>query len=133
MKQALQALEIAPNPQVRLDIMLDKKKITIREGHRDYHIGPLVLFSHIFPWAVKTTITYVRLTTVAQVTEDEFWEDGYQSRKEMLTDLRKFYPNLTMKSPVTVIRWGELDEGYYTNIDHLYEFAEQNGLDMSYE
>ncbi len=132
MKAPLQAIEIAPDPQIRLDIILGKKKITIREGHRDYREGPVMLCTHIFPWAVKTTITSVRHTTVAEVTEDEFWADGYGTRMEMLKDLKKFYPSLSMKSAVTVICWGDIQEGFYTDIDNIYAFAKENNLDTSY-
>lgn len=131
MKQALQAIEIAADPQIRFDVILGKKKITIREGHRDYHTGPVMLCSHIFPWAAKATITGVRHTTIAEVTEDEYWADGYRNRREMLNDLRKYYPELMMKSPVTVICWDNI-EGYYRDIDNVYKFAEDNGLDVSY-
>lgn len=132
MRQALQAIKIAPDPKVRLDIMLGKKKVTIREGHRDYHVGPVVLCCHIFPWAVMATIMEVRHTTLSEVTNLELWADGYGDHKEMLRDLKKFYPGLTMKSPVTVISWDKL-EGFYTDIDNVHAYAEENGLDMSYE
>jgi len=131
MKQALQAIEIAANPKIRFDVILGNKKITIREGHRDYHPGPVVLFSHIFPWAMKATITSVRHTTVGEVTEEEFWADSYENRVEMLADLRQFYPELTMKSPVTVICWEISNEGFYKDIDNVYAFAEENGLDTT--
>jgi hypothetical protein len=35
MKRALQAILIAPDPVVRLNIMLGEKNITIREGQMD--------------------------------------------------------------------------------------------------
>jgi hypothetical protein len=132
MRQALQAILIAPDPKVRLDIMLGKKKLTIREGHRDYKVGPVVICCHIYPWAVMATITSVRLTTLSEVTMEEYEADGYANHKEMLRDLRKIYPGLTMKSEVTVICWDNL-EGYFTDIDNVQEYADSNGLDMSFE
>ena len=132
MKRALQAILIAPDPAVRLNIMLGKKKITIREGHRDYTTGPVMICCHLVPWAIMATITNVRLTTVTEVTDEELWADGYDNHKGMLRDLKKYYPNITMESPVTVISWDNL-EGYFTDIDNVFAYAEENNLDMSYE
>jgi hypothetical protein len=108
MKQALQAILIAPDSVVRLAIMLGEKKVTIREGHRDYHVGPVMICCHLVPWAIMATITSVRFTQVNEVTEKEMRADGYSNHKEMLNDLRKYYPDLTMSSPVTVISWGNV-------------------------
>lgn len=107
---ALQAILFAPDPLERLKITLGEKKMTILEGHRDYHEGPVVLFSHIFPWAVMATITSVRHTTLSEVTEEEIKAYGCAGRTDLLRDLRKHYPCLTTKSSVTVISWGDVVE-----------------------
>ena len=132
MKRALQAILIAPDPSVRLNIMLGKKNITIREGHRDYTVGPVMICCHLVPWAVMATITDVRHTTLSEVTAEELWADGYESHVRMLEDLKRFYPNIAMDSPVTVVCWDKL-EGFYTDVDNVHEYAEENGLDMSFE
>ena len=71
MKRALQAILIAPDSKVRLAIMLGEKKVTIREGHRDYTVGPVMVCCHLVPWAIMATITSVRHTEVIEVTEEE--------------------------------------------------------------
>ncbi len=130
MKQALQAILIAPNPAVRLAIMLGKKKITIREGHRDYKTGPVMICCHVEPWAVLTTIVDVRYTTLAEITQEELEADGYTDHENMLNDLKShYYSNLTMDSPMTVIRWGDLDEkSYFADIAKVETYAKDNHL-----
>lgn len=132
MKQALQAILIAPDPAVRLAIMLGKKKITIREGHRDYKIGPVMICCHIVPWAIMSSIVYVKHTTLSHVLNEELRSDGYKDHNDMLCGLQKFYPNIKMNSPVTVLKWDKL-EGFYTDIDNVYTYAEENGLSMDGE
>jgi hypothetical protein len=128
MKPALQAILISPDSLVRLAIMLGKKKITIREGHRDYHEGPVMICCHIDPWAVMATITSVRHTTLAEVTREEYTADGYSSQVQMLEDLRQYYPNMTMESDVTVISWDKVT-GALTELDHIKFYAEINGIE----
>lgn len=135
MKQALQALLIAPDPLMRLSIMLGKKKLTIREGHRDYREGPVIICCHVAPWAVMTKITSVRLTTVAELTPDELLADGYtKGHQQALADLRRYYPNLTMTSPVTVIEWGEIDpNSFYADMNNVAFYAEVNGVEKEFK
>jgi hypothetical protein len=130
MKPALQAILIAPDPAARLEIMLGRKKITVREGHRDYHTGPVMICCHIAPWTVMTTITEVKLTTLAEITQEELEADGYTDHDNMLDDLKShYYPNLTMDSPMTVIKWGDLDpNSFYAKMGNIDFYAEVYGL-----
>jgi hypothetical protein len=106
MKQPLYALLIAPIPEMRQAILNGVKKITIREGHRDYRIDcPVMLCCHLEPWAVMADVVDVRHTTLEEISEEEYVADGFQSSEEMLSGMKRFYPNLSMNSPVTVIRW----------------------------
>jgi hypothetical protein len=131
MKQALQAILISPNLQVRLDIMLGRKRITIREGHRDYKVGPVIICCHIDPWIVLTKITDVRLTTLSEVTQEELEDDGYTDHRSMLEDLKKYYPEISPDSPVTVIVWGNLDpSSFYAERHHIEFYAKLCGLKM---
>jgi hypothetical protein len=127
MKPALQAILFAPDHMDRLAIMRGKKQITIREGHRDYHLGQVMLCCHWEIWAVMATITNVRHTTCAEVTEEEYLADGYSSREQMLDDLRRIYPNLKMDSEVTVISWDNL-EGTLAKEEYIAEYAELHGI-----
>jgi len=104
MKRALQAMLIAGEEQKEA-VLLDNKTITIREGHRDYTPGPVMIGCHILDWAVLREIVSVRHANVSSVTVQEFTDDGFKSYNDMLESLRRFYPDLQFDSPVTVIRW----------------------------
>lgn len=106
LKPPLYALLIAPDRKMRSDIIQKVKKITIREGHRDYKAGhPVMLCCPIEPWAVMADIVSVRHTWLAEVSEDEWRDDGFKSREDLLIGLKKYYPDLNLNSPITVIRW----------------------------
>lgn len=105
MKRPLVALLIAPVGQP--DVDAEKKKITIREGWRDYEEGDtLMLCCHITRWASRMAkITLVRRTVLSDVTRSEYEDDGFALRETLVAGLKEFYPDLTPQSPVTVIRW----------------------------
>jgi hypothetical protein len=127
MKPALQALLISDDVRVRLKIMLGLKKITIREGHRDYRESPVMICEEKDPWVVKATITKVRHTTLSEVTKDEWEADDYANQPQMLGDLTKYYPEITMESEVTVIYWDKV-EGALTNSEKIMAYAKANGI-----
>src|SRR3989344_3829301 len=105
MKQPLYALLIAPDHRMRTSIVYGDKTITIREGHRDYRPGPVMICCHLVPWAVMADITNVRHCTLREVTQEEYESDGFHSKNHLLSGMRGFYPNMTLDSPVTIIRW----------------------------
>lgn len=105
MKQPLTALLIAPDEAMREAVETGRKTITIREGHRDYRTGPVMLACHLVPWAVQADITQVKHGTLREVTREEWEADGFVSQADLLTQMRRFYPKLTLDSEVTVIRW----------------------------
>lgn len=93
-------------------IVRAEKKITIREGHRDYRADtPVVLCCHIASWAVMADITNVRHCLLQEVTEEEWRADGYDSQEHMLESLRSYYSDLTLSSPVTIIQWENVRGG----------------------
>lgn len=104
MKRALRAILIA-GKDAREEVLSERKRITIREGHRDYSKGPVILCCHLLNWAKMRKIESVRHTTLREVTIDEYKDDGYDTKSEMLEDLSKFYPDINWDSEVTVIRW----------------------------
>lgn len=104
-KPALQALLIAPDDQMRANILSGVKKISIREGHRDYKTGPMMICCHIEPWAVQVDVTEVFHRTLDEVSFIEWEADGFTSQQDLLDGLRSYYPNITLDSPVTVIYW----------------------------
>ncbi len=125
MKQPLYALLVAPGHKTRTEILYGRKTVSIREGHRDYKAGnPVMLCCHIEPWAVMADITQVSHCTLSEVTEEECRDDGAANKKELLADLKRFYPNITMDSPVTVIRWANV-RGWLKDNDVEYRLQPQ--------
>lgn len=106
LKPPLYALLIAPDVFMRQAIVTGQKDGTIREGHRDYKPGTtLMLCCHLEPWAVMADVTQVRHATLRELADGELNSSGFSTRDEALAGLRTFYPNMTLDSPVTVIRW----------------------------
>ena len=104
-RKPLYALLVSPDQNMRDNIVSGKKKITIREGYRDYKSGPVMLCCHLDPWVVMADITSVKYCNVSEVTTEELKADGFTSKRNLLEGLRNFYPSLNWDSPVTVIRW----------------------------
>jgi len=104
MKRALQAILIA-GEAMKEDVLSGKKKITIREGHRNYTNGPVLIGCHILSWATLRNITLVAYKTLDEVTNEEYTADGFESKGDMFLGLRRFYPDIDWNSPVTVIEW----------------------------
>ena len=119
MKPPLQALLIAPDEEMREKILRGEKQITIREGHRDYRLGNCLLACPDEPWCVEVNVTNVRHCLIGKISKEEYRADGYESQGRMLRDLRRFYPNIELQTPATVIQWenvrGKLVENYKCN------------------
>ena len=109
MKSPLYALLVAPDSQMRADILTGRKAISIREGHRDYQPGTSVMLCcHIEPWAVMADITSVRHCSAKDVTSEEIADDGFSGFQDFLTQMRRFYPIFNESTLVTIIRWNNL-------------------------
>jgi len=104
MKPVLQAIVIA-GEKMRDDTLSNNKQITIREGHRDYKIGKVLLGCDKLNWACIRNIVSVRHTTLGEVTEQEMFDDGFKNYEELETCLRQWYPTINKQSEATVIRW----------------------------
>ncbi|QQG45120.1 MAG: ASCH domain-containing protein [Candidatus Sungiibacteriota bacterium] len=117
MKHPLQALLIAPIRKMREDVLAGSKQITIRDGHRDYRLGGVMLCCPDKPWCVAADITVVRHTTYGEIVEEEYKADGFLSPQEMIEGMRRFYPYADFDKPATVIRWnnvhGKLVDQYH--------------------
>ena len=104
MHRAMQAILIAGKKQ-RDDVLHNVKRITIREGHRDYSPGSAMLGCHILNWAIIRKIISVEHQLLADVTEQEYKDDGFNTLFELADGLRKYYPDISLNSPVTIVRW----------------------------
>lgn len=125
MKQPFYALFVSPNIKERVDILRGKRKITIREGHRDYRLDLVMICCHLEPWAVMADITDVRHCILGEVTEEEYKADGFNTRDELLNELRRYYPDIDLNSPVTVIRWDNV-RGWL--VDHKMDWRWKTGI-----
>jgi hypothetical protein len=105
LKHPLQAILIAPDDEMRTNILSGKKEITIREGHRDYRNGLAMICCHLEPWAVQVDIETVVHCRLRDLGPNEYRADGFVSREDMLDGMRQYYPHLDWDSPVTVIQW----------------------------
>lgn len=108
MKQPLQALLIAGEAMGRGTI-LGHKTISIREGHRGYRAGePLILCCEKIGWSAMADVTSVRHCALKEVSENELLDDGFPNHAVALETLQRFYPNMSMDSDVTIIRWNNV-------------------------
>lgn len=105
LKPALQALLIAPDAIMRDNIITGRKRISIREGHRDYRPGPMMICCHLEPWAVQVDVTEVFHRKLDEVSFIEWEADGFTSQRDLLDGLRQYYPTIDLDSPITVIYW----------------------------
>ena len=119
MKKVLQGLLIAGTEMME-DVRSGKKRISIREGHRDYNEGGEILIGcHINDWAELATITSVRYTTINGLTNEELHDDGFDSKEHAIEVLSKWYEGINSDSEVTVIRW------------QLYDYAKPDVIRIS--
>lgn len=109
MKRPLQALLIAPDREKRRRILDGTITASIRADYRAFYLGPIMLCCHIEPWCVMAKIQESPNYCVANhLSLEQLQEAGYASLTELLADLRKFYPEINPQSPVTFLRWTEL-------------------------
>lgn len=123
LKPPLPVLLMAPNDEVMLAIIFGEKKITVRNGHYDFREGRAVIIGcHKVGWAVMADVTEVKHCTLDEVTEEEYQADGFKTKKELLEGLRIFFPNINWDSPVTVVKWDNV-QGWL--VEHREEIRKQ--------
>lgn len=82
------------------------KKNTIRAGMRDIHPGPLELKSSSGTHPVIVVdVVEAGHKLAHQVTEQEIAENGFRDLDDMLTGMKRFYPDFGPLSVVTVVSW----------------------------
>ena len=85
------------------------KRVTIRsyrpEAH-DFKKGETVIGEFKDGVDVLLTITADTQTKeLLELKESEAQEDGFENRKDALQGLRRFYPTLTLRSTIAIIRY----------------------------
>jgi len=104
MDRALRGLIMADDDMIQATFD-GRKCITIREGHRDYSPGPVLIADKDLTKAIMKKITNVRHTTIGELTQEELHDDGFTDWRSAVNCLSQWYPNITWRSEVTVIRW----------------------------
>lgn len=113
MKNPLYGLLIADDVQMRFNLITGVKRISMREGHRDFKNGPMLIGDPENSFVVMVDIIKVKHILLSEVSPEEWEADGFVSQEDMLEKLKKFYPNINLDSPVTILFWENV-RGYWT-------------------
>lgn len=118
MRRPIQALFLAADPKEWKSTLRGVKRISLREGHRDYKSGTLVICCPELSLAILVNVIEVKHTTLGEITEEEYKADGFKDKEDLILGMRKFpgYENLSWQSEMTVIRW-ENARGFL--VDHI--------------
>ena len=103
LKPVLQSIEM-DSKWIQL-IESNDKKVTFREGLRDFREGRVILFNLEKSWCISRNITKVDFIKLKDVPEDVIKKDGYVDFNDALLGMRKYYPNITPDSMVTLTYW----------------------------
>jgi len=104
-----QALRIADEIPMAEAVLLGMKIISIREGHIDYRVGEEVFIVCLEQgWCAVADLVCSRHTTLRHVRPIELFADGFADLDQALEALRRFYPDLTLDSEVTVVGWDHI-------------------------
>jgi len=96
--------QIALDPSLAEAVKTRTKTSTIREGIRDYQLGPnrFVLGNGEEIPIIITEVIHKRLR---QVTLDEARQDGFLSLRQLYDCLLGFYRRLTLDDWITIVRF----------------------------
>lgn len=79
------------------------KRATVRAGKREIAKGSLAFEAASGGWGVIVNVTDVRHKKLSQLTEQEAAAEGAESAAHLANALKRFYPNLTPDSDITVV------------------------------
>ncbi len=114
---------IADDPQMRFNLITGVKRISIREGHRDYRLGDVLIGDSENSFVVTATIVEVKHTLLSQVTREEWEADGFVSQEDLLAKMKKYYPKINLDSEVTILFWTNV-RGYWATPEGIESFRE---------
>jgi len=107
-EKPLQALWVA-NIAMLADILADRKRITIRFGYKDYKVDKAVFVVvcdfNVVTVAVVKQLKSVKWKKLCELTKEEIEADGFKDLNDALNGLQRFYPEIGLDSPITVIEW----------------------------
>lgn len=105
-EQAMFALLIRSDDELRQDIVSGKITVAIRKGYRNYRPNhELMLCCHHEPWAVLADIVEISYLYPYAISQYAIEAAGYRTMEEMACKLKECYPDLDKDTPLTVIRW----------------------------
>lgn len=103
LKRVLQSIEV--DPEWHENIKDNLKKITIREGLRDYVMGRVMLCCEPTSWCISKNISSIIHEKLSDVSDSTAREEGFIDCKSIKNKLSEYYPNISDDSWVTIIRW----------------------------
>lgn len=105
------------SPEHRVGILGEEleggdKKITIRDRKRpQFEVGDKIhIVSSDNSWGCLTDLTGVDFYTYETIPEQDCIDDGFVSRRHMISGMRRYYPYITPSSEATVLRWGKIHD-----------------------
>ncbi len=82
-----------------------RKRITFRAGRRRFRAGEIVDGACAEGVTIPLRITGCETKPLKEVTEDEARADLFQSREVVLEGMRRFYPEMTWDTEISLIRF----------------------------
>jgi hypothetical protein len=79
------------------------KRCTIRKGRRDIALGPLEFVSPDGTLKQIVNVTRVIYTRADGLEDHELWDDGFDSLPDMLEGMKRYYPDITEDTEITLI------------------------------
>lgn len=86
-------------------LLAGSKTCTIRAGKRDYTAGPLVFSAVNSNQSTVVKVTAVVHKKLGELTDDEAQKDGAATAAEMAQALKRFYPDITAESDITIVTY----------------------------
>ena len=87
-----------------------RKKITFRAGRRGFRPGEIVDGRCAEGVILPLRITSCETKALKDVTEEEARADLFESREVVLEGMRKFYPEMTWETEISLIRFEMAEE-----------------------
>jgi hypothetical protein len=81
------------------------KKVTFRAGRRKFRPGEIVEGKCAEGVVVPLRITGCETKPLKEVSEEEARADLFESRETVLAGMRRFYPQMTWETEISVIRF----------------------------
>lgn len=95
-------------PQHHKAVEAGESVALIKDGHRNYNEGIVILAWYLTSWCRLGIIRRVVHTSVDFLTDDECIKCGFVNTESAVEHLRKKYPGLNFSSDITIVEFREL-------------------------